>query len=190
MAALFNVTLEGSGRHIHVTRETLDTLFGRGFELEANKPLSQPGQYASRQKVDVAGPKGKLTLTIVGPCRSADQVEVSLTEARTLGINAPIRLSGDLKGSGACTVTGPNGSVDIPEGVIVAKRHLHVSAEDGAKYGLKDGDAVQIKVGGERALIFDALPARVGPTHATFAHIDYDEVNAVAGVATGEVIKL
>jgi len=187
---LFEVTIEGSGRHVHVTRDTLDILYGAGFELEPKKALSQPGQFASAQKVDIVGPKGKLSASIVGPCRKQNQVEVSLTEARQLGITAPIRLSGELSGSGACTLVGPNGSVEISEGVIVAKRHLHVSASDGAKYGLNDGDAVRIKVGGERGLVFDETPARVGPTHATFVHIDYDEINAVNGEAVGVVIKV
>ncbi|MDR3149618.1 MAG: phosphate propanoyltransferase [Oscillospiraceae bacterium] len=187
---LFEVIIEGSGRHLHVTRETLDTLFGKGFELVPKKDLSQPGQYASEQKVDLAGPKGTIKgVTIVGPCRPYNQVELSMADARPLGIDPPIRLSGDLAGSAPVKLVGPAGEVDLTEGAIIAKRHLHVSAEDGEKYGIKDKDMVLLKVGGERGLTFDECQARVGTTHATYVHLDYDEVNAIAGVTKATVVK-
>lgn len=187
---LFEVVIEGSGRHLHVTREALDALFGKDFELVPKKELSQPGQYASEQKVDIAGPKGIIKgVTIVGPCRPYNQVELSLADVRPLGITPPIRLSGDLAGSAPIKLIGPAGEVDLAEGAIVAKRHLHVSAEDGEKYGIKDKDMVQLRVGGERGLIFDECQARVGTAHATYVHLDYDEVNAIGGAAKATVVK-
>jgi putative phosphotransacetylase len=141
--------------------------------------------------VTVVGPKGQTTMTIIGPCRKADQVELSFTDARPLGFdNCPIRESGDLKGSPGCKLVGPKGEATISEGVIVAKRHLHLTPEDAAKFGLKDKQIIKIKVGGERGLIFDEVVARVSPDYATYAHIDYDEVNAAAlfGDTTGEIL--
>jgi putative phosphotransacetylase len=185
------VIIEGSGKHCHVTRETLDTLFGKGFELVVKKYLSQPGQFASEQKVTVVGPKGQTTVSIIGPCRSADQVELSYTDARALGFDCPVRESGDLKDSPGCKLIGPKGEAAISEGVIIAKRHLHLTPEDAARFGLKDKQIIKIKVGGERALIFDEVIARVSPSYATYCHIDYDEVNAAAlfGETTGEIVK-
>jgi putative phosphotransacetylase len=184
------VIIEGSGKHCHVCKETLDTLFGKGFELEVKKMLSQPGQFASNQKVTAVGPKGETTLTIIGPCRKADQVELSLTDARALGLDCPIRESGDLKGSPGVKLIGPCGEVDMKEGAIIAKRHLHLTPEDAARLGIQDKQIVKIKIGGERGLIFDEVVARVHPTYATYVHIDYDEVNAAAmnGDTTGEII--
>lgn len=177
----FKVTVEGSGRHVHVTRETLDILFGKGYELTPKKMLSQPGQYASEERIDVIGPKGTFkNVGIIGPCRKEDQVEISFTDMRTLGIDAPIRMSGDLEGTPGCTLVGPKGSVEIKKGVIVAQRHLHCCPADAEKYGIKDGEEVILKVAGPRSLYFDSCIARVGPTHATFIHVDYDEVNAAA----------
>ena len=185
------VIIEGSGKHCHVTRETLDALYGKDFELVVKKWLSQPGQFASEQKVTVVGPKGQTTVSIIGPCRKADQVELSFTDARALGFDPPVRESGDLKASPGCKLIGPKGEVTIKEGVIIAKRHLHLTPEDAAKFGLKDKQMIQIKVGGERGLIFDQVVARVSPEYATYAHIDYDEVNAAAlfGETTGEILS-
>ena len=186
------VIIEGSGKHCHVTRETLDILFGKGFELQVKKMLSQPGQFATPHKVTVVGPKGQTNLSIIGPCRKADQVELSFTDARSLGFECPIRESGDLKGSAPCKIIGPEGEVDIPEGVIIAKRHLHLCPEDAEKFGIKDKQIIGIKVGGERALTFGEVVARVSPDYATFCHIDYDELNAAALFGKdpmGEIIK-
>lgn len=184
------VMIEGSGKHCHVTRETLDVLYGKGFELVAKKWLSQPGEFASDQKVTVVGPKGETTMTIIGPCRKVDQVELSYTDAHALGIAPPVRESGNVKDSPGCRLVGPNGEATLKEGVIVAKRHLHLTPEDAAHYGIEDKQIVRIKVGGPRALIFDEVVARVCPNYATSAHIDYDEVNAAAlfGKATGVVL--
>lgn len=185
------VIIEGSGKHCHVTRETLDSLFGTGFELVVKKMLSQPGQFASEQKLTVVGPKGQTVVSIIGPCRKMDQIELSFTDARALGFESPVRESGDVKGSPGCKLIGPKGEVTINEGVIIAKRHLHLTPEDATKFGLKDKQMIKIKVGGERALIFDEVVARVSPDYATFVHIDYDEVNAAAlfGETTGSIIS-
>ena len=188
----FKVIVEGSGKHCHVTRETLDTLFGKGFELEVKKMLSQPGQFASNQKITVIGPKGQTTMSILGPCRKADQVELSFTDARALGLSCPIRESGDLDGSAGCKLVGPAGEVEIQQGCIIAKRHIHMTPEDAEKAGVTDKQIVKLKVGGERALIFDEVVCRVSDQYATFAHIDYDEVNAAALFGKdplGEIIK-
>ena len=174
------VEIEGSGKHCHVTRETLDILYGKGFELEVKKMLSQPGQYVTPQKVTLSGPRGTSDISIIGPCRKVDQVELSFTDARALGFDPPIRESGDVAGSSACKLAGPNGEVEISEGVIIAKRHVHLTSEDGERFGIKDKQIVKLKFGGERALVFDEVVARVGPTHATFVHLDYDEINAAA----------
>ena len=176
----FAVVIEGSGKHCHVKQETLETLFGAGFELEVKKMLSQPGQYLAHQKVKVIGPRGETTMSVIGPCRKVDQVELSFTDARALGIEAPIRESGDVAGSPGCKLIGPKGEVEISEGVIIAKRHVHFTPEDAEKAGIKDKQNVKVKVDGERALIFDDVVARVGPEYATYMHIDYDEVNAAA----------
>jgi len=175
------VTIEGSGRHIHVTKECLEALFGEGYELEVKKYLSQPGEFASTAKVDVVGPKGTIKgVSILGPCRKFTQVEVSFTDARVLGINPPIRESGNIAGSAPVTLVGPKGTVELKEGAIVAKRHLHITPEDAAEFGIQDKEIVQIKVCGERALIFDEVVARVSEKYATYVHLDYDEINAAA----------
>ncbi len=174
------VIIEGSGRHIHVTREDLDVLFGKDFELDQKKMLSQPGQFASSCKVTVTGPKGSLNLSILGPCRKETQVELSFTDARTLGLDCPVRESGVLAGSPGCTVTGPNGSVELKQGCIIAKRHIHMTPDFAAELGVKDKDIVQVKVGGDRALIFDEVVCRVSPNYANFMHVDYDEINAAS----------
>ena len=178
------IEIEGSGKHCHVTRETLDKLYGEGFRLEIKSWLSQPGQYVAPQKVTVHGPRGTADLSIIGPCRRVDQVELSLTDARALGFIAPIRESGDVAGSTGCKLTGPCGEVDISEGVIIAKRHVHLTLEDAERFGIEDKQIVKVRVGGERGLIFDEVIARAGPEYATFMHLDYDEINAAA--ITGE----
>ncbi len=186
------VIIEGSGRHIHVTREDLDVLFGKGFELDQKKMLSQPGQFASSCKVTVTGPKGSLNLSILGPCRKETQVELSFTDARTVGLDCPVRESGVLAGSPGCTVTGPNGSVELKQGCIIAKRHIHMTPDFAAELGVKDKDIVQVKVGGDRALIFDEVVCRVSPNYANFMHVDYDEINAASLFGKdplGEIIK-
>lgn len=185
------IIIEGSGRHIHVTKEVLEQLFGKGFELEVKKYLSQPGEFASNSRVDVVGPKGTLKkVSILGPCRAFTQVELSFTDARVVGISCPIRESGNVEGSAPCTLIGPAGSVDLKEGVIIAKRHIHFTLEDAEAMGIKDKQILKVQVGGERGLIFDEVVARVSEKYATFMHIDYDEMNAAAlfGDMTGVIL--
>lgn len=187
------VIIEGSGRHIHVSAADLAALFGEGFELEVKKYLSQPGQYASNSKVDIVGPKSTIKgVSILGPCRKQTQIELSFTDARAAGFSSvPVRESGDLAGTPGCTLIGPAGQVELPEGVIIAKRHIHFTPEDAAKIGVKDKQNVQVKYGGERALIFDEVVCRVSPDYATYMHVDYDEINAGSLFGTdpvGEII--
>ena len=186
------IIIEGSGRHLHISREHLDILFGEGFELDKKKMLSQPGQYATSSKVTVTGPKGSLNMSILGPCRGETQIELSFTDARTIGLSCPVRESGVLAGSPGCTITGPCGSVELEQGCIIAKRHIHLTPEDAAKFGVEDKEIVQVKVEGERALIFDEVICRVSPSYATFMHVDYDEINAASLFGkdpTGVIIK-
>ena len=185
------VIIESSAKHCHVTRETLDALFGKGFELEVKKMLSQPGQFATPHRVTLVGPRASTSIAIVGPCRKVNQVELSLTDQRSLGITAPIRESGDVKGSAGCKLIGPCGEVELSEGAIIAKRHIHLTPEDAEKFGIKDKQIVKLKTTGERALVFDEVVARVHREYATFVHLDFDEYNA-AGLKdpdpTGEII--
>ena len=187
------VLVETSARHVHVTREALDILFGEGYELTVKKMLSQPGQYASAERIDVVGPKKTLSgVSILGPVRPETQVELSLTDARSIGIAAPVRESGQIAGSGACKLVGPKGEVEISEGVIVAKRHIHMTKADAAEFGLADKQIVSVKVdSADRSLIFGDVVVRVSDSYALAMHIDTDESNA-AGMAPGtmgEVIK-
>jgi len=186
-----NVIIEGSGKHCHVKRETLDALFGEGFELEVKKMLTQPGQFATPHKITVVGPRRSTEVSIIGPCRKVDQVELSFTDATALGFDAPIRESGDVAGSPGCKLIGPKGEVEIKDGVMIAKRHVHLTPEDAEKFGLKDKQIIKVKVGGGRALVFDEVVARVSHEYATFMHVDYDEWNAAAISGpdpTGEII--
>ena len=183
--------IETSARHAHVTQETLEILFGKGHTLTHKKDLSQPGQFACEEKVTVVGPKGSLKASILGPCRPDDQVELSLTDARTIGVVAPIRESGDVAGSGACKLVGPCGEVELTEGVIAAKRHIHMTVADGEKYGIKDKQIVSVKIPTEgRALVFGDVVARVSDSYALAMHIDTDEANAAAvpGSCIGEIL--
>jgi len=183
------ITIEGSGRHIHLSPEDLETLFGQGFELEVKKYLSQPGEFASNSRLEVASPKGTIKgVAVLGPTRPQTQVELSFTDARILGLNPPIRESGDLAGSLGCTLIGPAGSVELKEGVIIAQRHIHMTPEDAKKVGVVDHEIVQVLVEGERGLVFDEVVVRVNPNYATFMHLDYDEINA--GGLFGEVTGL
>ena len=176
--------VETSARHVHVTQEDLEVLFGKGYELTKKKDLSQPGQFV--------GPKKEMTASILGPVRSASQVEISLTDARTLGIAAPVRESGDIAGSGACKLVGPCGEVELKEGVIAAKRHIHATPEDAEKLGVQDKDVVSVKIDTDgRSLVFGDVVVRVSPKFALAMHIDTDESNA-AGCGRevyGEIVK-
>ena len=174
--------VEISARHVHVTKETLEALFGNGYELTPKKDLSQPGQFACEERVTVVGSKKELAgVSILGPCRSADQVELSATDARSIGVAAPIRESGDVKGSGACKLVGPCGEVELKEGVMVAKRHIHMTPEDAEAFGVKDAEIVNVKLDTkDRSLIFGDTVVRVSPKYALAMHVDTDEANAAA----------
>ena len=187
------VLVETSARHLHVSKEHLEILFGQGAELHNKKDLSQPGQYATTERVDVVGPKRTIAgVTILGPCRNSTQVELSATDARSIGVNAPVRESGDTAGSGACKLVGPAGEVELEEGVIVAKRHIHATTADAAAAGVADKEIVQLKIESEgRSLIFDDVVVRVSDSFALACHLDTDEANAAGcvGEVYGEIIK-
>ena len=171
--------VEASGRHVHLSRKELDALFGTGYELTKAKDLSQPGQYASKERLTVVGPKGAFhNVVILGPVRKESQVEVSLTDCLQLGVKAPIRESGDIEGTLGIVLVNGDKSVSLDKGLIVAKRHVHMTPEDAEKIGVKNHDIVKVKVEGARPLIFDDVVIRVSPKFATYMHIDYDEANA------------
>ncbi len=178
------VEMEGSGRHVHVTRNQAKLLFGHG--LTPARPLSQPGQYLAKERLTVAGPKGEFKeVAVLGPERGEAQVEVSLTDARHLGICAPVRLSGDVSGSPGCRLLGPMGAVTLEAGVIVAKRHIHMTPADAARFGVKDKQVVRLQTLTDRGVIFEDTVVRVSPQFATFVHLDYDEANA-CGLKKGD----
>ncbi|MBR4537875.1 MAG: phosphate propanoyltransferase [Clostridia bacterium] len=187
--------VETSARHVHVTQETLEILFGAGHTLTPIKNLSQPGQFASEEQVDVVGPKNTIKrVRILGPVRPENQVELALTDARSIGVTAPVRESGDVAGSGACKLVGPCGEVELTQGVIAAKRHIHMTPEDAATFGVKDKDVVSVKVIPPvkgRELVFGEVVVRVSPKFSLAMHIDTDESNAACAVngTMGEIIK-
>ena len=186
------ILVETSARHIHLTKEAVETLFGAGHTLTKKKDLSQPGQSACEEKVEVVGTKGSLKMSVLGPTRPENQVELSFTDARTLGITAPVRESGDVAGTPGILLKGPAGEVQIENGVIIAKRHIHIIPEDAAALGVADKEIVKVKIEGTgRATIFDDVVIRVKDTFATAMHIDTDECNAAAafGVVYGEIVK-
>ena len=188
------ILVETSARHVHVTEESLKILFGADAKLSVKKELSQPGQYASNEKVDLVGPKNIIKgVSILGPVRGADQVEVSLTDARTLGVVAPVRESGDIAASGACKLVGPCGEVELKEGVIAAKRHIHMTPADAAEFGVCDKEIVSVKVesANGRSLVFGDVVVRVSEKFALAMHVDTDESNAagLSGVVYGEIVK-
>ena len=185
------ILLETSARHVHVSREALEILFGQGYELTKKKDLSQPGQFACEERVAVIGPKGQFpAVSILGPVRSAVQVELSATDARSIGIKAPIRESGDIDGSGACKIVGPKGEIEISEGVIIAKRHIHMTPADAQELGVADKDVVCVEVDSdERSLVFGDVVVRVSEKFALAMHIDTDESNA-AGAVRGMLVLL
>ena len=187
------VLVETSARHMHVTQADLETLFGKGYELTKKKDLSQPGQFACAERVDVVGPKKTLAgVSILGPVRPETQVELSLTDARSIGVAAPIRESGDIAGSGACKLVGPCGEVELKEGVIAAKRHIHMTTADAAAMGLEDKQIVSVKIPSEgRETIFGDVVVRVSDKYALAMHIDTDESNAACAAPgmMGEIIK-
>ena len=186
--------VETSARHVHLTAEAFATLFGEGKELTVKKMLSQPGQFASEERVTIVGPKKSLpNVSILGPFRKANQVELSATDARSIGTIAPIRESGDVAGSGACKIVGPEGEIEISEGVIVAKRHIHLTPADAEEMGVKDKDVVWVRLDrdGRKAILGDVV-CRVSDSYALAMHIDTDESNAVSAPRElyGEIVTV
>ena len=186
------VLVETSARHVHLSKETLEVLFGEGYELTKKKDLSQPGQFACEERVTVVGPKKELAgVSILGPARKADQVELSATDARSIGLPIVIKESGDLAGTPGCKLVGPKGEVEIKEGVIVAKRHIHMTTKEAEEFGLSNGQVVGVKVeSNDRSLTFGDVVVRVRDDFALAMHIDTDESNAgLVGNAYGEIVK-
>ena len=186
------VLVETSARHVHVTEEALATLFGEGHALTVKKYLSQPGQFASEEKVEVVGPKSSIkNVSILGPVRKANQVELSLTDARTIGVKAPVRESGDIAGSAPCKLVGPCGEIELTEGCIAAKRHIHLTPKDAEEFGVSDKQIVSVKLDTARPLIFGDVVVRVSEKFSATMHIDTDESNAAcaSGEVYGEIIK-
>jgi putative phosphotransacetylase len=186
------ILIETSARHVHLTKETIETLFGEGYALTNKKDLSQPGQFACEERVTVVGPKRKLEgVSVLGPARPADQVEISASDARSIGIAVMVRESGDLAGTPGCTLIGPKGQVNITEGVIVAKRHAHLIPATAQEWGITNGQTVNLKVvTGDRSAVLGDVVARVREDFADAIHIDTDESNAILASAgmTGEIV--
>lgn len=186
------ILVETSARHIHLSQKDLDVLFGEGYTLTNKKDLSQPGQFACEEKVTIVGPRGEQKMSILGPTRNATQVELSLTDARSLGLKALVRESGDIAGTCGCKIIGPKGEVEISEGVIAAKRHIHMTSADAKEFDIQDKDVVSVKITtDERSLVFGDVVCRVSDSYALAMHIDTDESNAagIAGPCQGEIIK-
>jgi propanediol utilization protein len=182
------VELEASGRHVHVTKEQAIILFGHA--LTPQRPLSQPGQYLAKERVTVVGPKGEFTnVAVLGPERKAGQVEISLTDARTLGVDAPLRLSGDVCNTPGITLKGERGTVTLPEGVIAAQRHIHLTPEDARKFGVTDKQIVKLQTYTARPVVFEDVAVRVSPDFASYVHLDYDEANA-CGFQKGDLGRI
>ena len=182
------VELEASGRHVHVTAQQAQTLFGH--PLTPERPLSQPGQYLAKERVRIIGPKGEFrNVAVLGPERKEGQVEISLTDGRILGIDPPIRLSGDVAGSPGITLEGERGSVTLPQGVIAAQRHVHLTPEDAVKFGVKNGQTVRLQTYTVRPTVFGDVAVRVSPDFASYVHLDYDEANA-CGFQKGDLGRI
>ncbi len=178
------VELEASGRHVHLTREQAHILFGH--DLTPERPLSQPGQFLAKERVSLMGPKGQFhRVAVLGPARKGGQVEISLTDGKTLGITPPIRMSGDVKGTPGIVLQGPCGSVALPCGVIAAQRHLHLTKADAARFGVADKQVVRLQTFTARPLIFEDVVVRISDDFACRAHLDFDEANA-CGLQTGD----
>ncbi|MDY3830717.1 MAG: phosphate propanoyltransferase [Erysipelotrichaceae bacterium] len=184
------ILVETSARHIHLTQETVEKLFGEGYQLTVKKMLSQPGQFATNEKLTIVGPKGELKASVLGPVRKANQVELSLTDARTIGVKALVRESGDIEGTEGCKLVGPCGEVTIENGVIAAKRHIHFHSSDAEKFGVTNGQIVSVKVESQaRSLVFGDVVCRVSDKFSLAMHIDTDESNAAGGPTEGTIVK-
>ncbi|MGO0986372.1 ethanolamine utilization phosphate acetyltransferase EutD [Clostridioides difficile] len=175
------IEVEASGRHVHLSEEDVEKLFGKGYTLTKLKDLSQPGQYACKERVTIIGPKGTLkNVVVLGPCRKETQVEISLTDGSTLGLKPPIKQSGDLEDTLNIKIATEKGEIELQKGLMVAKRHIHMTIEDAKKFDVVDNEIVEVKVFGKRPLIFDDVVVRVSDKFKTYMHIDYDEANACA----------
>mgnify|MGYP003403397574 CR=1 FL=1 len=186
------ILVEVSARHIHLSNADLAVLFGEGHQLTCKKELSQPGQFACEEKVTVKGPRGELKMSVLGPTRKDTQVEVSLTDARTLGVEAMIRESGDIAGTSGILLVGPCGEYEIKEGLIAAKRHIHMTTADAERLGVNNGEVVSVAVeSADRSLVFGDTVVRVSDKFALAMHIDTDEANAagIKGSAMGKIVK-
>ena len=182
------VEMEASGRHVHVTKEQAQQLFGHG--LTPDRPLSQPGQWAAKERVTVIGPKGQLrNVAVLGPERKEGQVEISLTDGRALGIQPPVRPSGSVEDTPGALLKGPHGEVQLSRGVIAAQRHIHITPEDAAAMGVQDKQLVRLKTYTDRPLVFDDVLVRVSRDFATRVHLDYDEANA-CGYQKGDLGRI
>ncbi len=176
---LLTIEMEASGRHIHLSRAHVDALFGTGWRLTAVKDLSQPGQFACRERVTLVGPKGELNnVAVLGPERDESQVEVSLTDALALGVAPPVRQSGDLRDTPGLTVRNGERTITLDHGLIAAQRHIHMTPEDAGRWGVSDKQTVRFRTFTARPLIFDDVVVRVSPRYTTRVHLDYDEANA------------
>jgi putative phosphotransacetylase len=181
-----NIIVEVSARHLHVTKEVLAILFGENAVLHNRRELSQPGQYLTEEKVRVEGPRGSLEMSILGPERPETQIEISLTDARAIGLTPPVRVSGDIKGSAPCRLVGPAGSVELAEGVIVVQRHAHLTKESADRHGFKDKTTAKLTVDyNGRKVTFGDVAVRVSPGFSDAVHLDTDESNAAGGLAPG-----
>lgn len=186
----FQLPIALSNRHIHLSQEDLEALFGEGYELSHMRDLSQPGQYACEERVDVVGPKNIIKgVRVLGPTRNNTQLEVSISDAFKLGVEPVIRNSGDIKGTPGAKIVGPKGEVEIEEGIIIAARHIHMHTKDGEKFGVKDKDVVKVKTEGPRAVLFENVLVRVSDSFALEMHVDIEEGNA-AGVKNGDIVEL
>ena len=186
------VLVEISARHLHLSQADLETLFGKGYQLTVKKALSQPGQFACEERVRVVGSKGEFPgVSVLGPVRNATQVEISLTDARSIGVTAPVRESGDIEGSGSCRLVGPKGEIELEQGVIAAKRHIHATTADAKRMGLENGQIVNVEIptSNGRNLVFGDVVVRVSDSYALAMHIDTDEANA-AGMAPNTIGKI
>ncbi len=186
--------VEVSARHVHLNKEAVEILFGKGYILNIKKNLSQPGQYVCEEKVEVVGEKSNLKrVSVLGPEREDVQVEISKTDSRSLGIDAPVRESGDLDGSAGCVLVGPCGELKLEKGVIVAKRHIHMTPENASEIGVKNGDVVFVDIPSkERSLIFKDVVVRVSKDYSLAMHIDTDEANSclISSDVRGEIVKV
>lgn len=181
------VPIAVSNRHIHLSKEHVERLFGRNYQLNKLKELSQPGQFACKETVTLIGPKGKVEkVRILGPARGKTQIEISLFDGFTLGITPPIRNSGDIAGTPSVTIQGPRGQLKVEQGLICAARHIHMHPDDASNFNVTNGQRVQVKVSGERGIIFDNVLIRVSPKYKLEMHIDLDEANA-AQIKNGQM---